>query len=281
MPDVCSFIMENLLACVSAPGYPGARLLPVRDIMNRLFSILAFLVLSLPCTASADWALVRGSGPLASFESSARPAVAIKASPEFFTVAQGKMTVLLHEDRSLDGVANGTVWYCLSARPDDSQLAVALADAGELKWYPGIAGSNLEGITILYTSGSDRPGTVTQRVFVRPIQLDPWMDAFKADGVGWNASVLVSQYEWLDSTSGSKLLVEYREPLPVEKEPVIIPEKLEKFIHRADTSFSALFPEDSSIEASSITPYVWNSEGVSSRLLSDVLGTTTLPGGGS
>ena len=184
------------------------------------------------------------------------------------------MTVLLHEDRSLDGVANGTVWYCLSARPDDSQLAVALADAGELKWYPGIAGSNLEGITILYTSGSDRPGTVTQRVFVRPIQLDPWMDAFKADGVGWNASVLVSQYEWLDSSSGSKLLVEYREPLASEKCPIIAPEELDRFVDRANVAFSARFSGECLVRASAIDPYPWNSEGVSARLLSDVLGAT-------
>lgn len=242
--------------------------------MKRYLPVLAFLVLAMPGTACADWALVRGSGPLASFESSARPAVAVKTSQEFVTVAQGKMTVLLHEGRSLSSTENGTVWYCLSAGPEgDSQLAVALADAGDRSWYPSNVGSQFENSRILYECGSDRPGTVDQRVFVRPIQLDPWMDVFKAHGAGWNASVLVSQYEWLDSESGDKLLVEYREPLGTEHCPVIEDADLKAFVLRANTSFSARFPEGG-IASSSITPYGWNSEGVSARLLSDVLGAT-------
>ena len=84
--------------------------------MKMMLPALAFLVLFLPAPADAGWELVRGSGPLASFESSARPAVAVKTSCGFSTVAQGKMTVMLHDERSLDGMENGTVWYCLSAR---------------------------------------------------------------------------------------------------------------------------------------------------------------------
>ena len=84
--------------------------------------------------------------------------------------------------------------------------------------------------------------------------------------------MLVSQYEWLDSSSGSKLLVEYREPLNTEKCPVIIPEELDSFIDRANVSFSARFGGEENIEASAITPYPWNGEGVEWRVLSDVLG---------
>ena len=243
-----------------------------------LCSVLVLLAIALSSPAQAGWELVRGSGPEASFESSARPEVAVKAAPGFSTVAQGKMTVLLHEGRSLEGELNGTVWYCLSSHGDKAQLAVALANAGGEKWYPGILGSSLESTTILYACGPDRPGTVTQRVFVRQVQLDPWMQVFKDKDAGWNASLLVSQYEWLDSSSENKLLVEYREPLNTEKCPVIIPEQLEKFIDRADVSFSARFNDAGRVEASSIVPYPWNSNGVSWRLLGDVLGAVDQAG---
>lgn len=242
--------------------------------MKRFLPVLAFLVLAMPCTARADWSLVRGSGPAASFESSARPTVEVKAARDFVTVAQGKMTVMLHAERSLYGMENGTVWYCLSARDDGaSQLAVALADADGRDWYPSGSGSPFEDVRILYACGSDRPGTAEQRVFVRPVQLDPWMDAFKAVDAGWNASVLVSQYEWLDSAGGTKLLVEYREPLAVEHCPILEGAELRDFVLRANTAFSARFPER--IAADTITPYGWDSRGVSARLLSDVLGVTT------
>ncbi|MBR5882956.1 MAG: DUF4851 domain-containing protein [Mailhella sp.] len=247
--------------------------------MKKIFPVLAFLVLALPCIADAGWELVRGSGPQASFESSARPEVAVKAAPGFSTVAQGKMTVLLHEGNSLTTYLDGTVWYCLSAHGDHAQLAVALADAGGEAWYPGILGSSLESVKILYSCGSDRPGSVTQRVFVRQMPLDPWMQAFKAADAGWNGSLLVSQYEWLDSGSRNKLLVEYREPLNTEKCPVIIPEELDKFIDRANVSFSARFAGEGRVEASSITPYPWNSDNVSASLLSDVLGATDVADG--
>ena len=247
--------------------------------MKKILPVLAFLILALPCSADAGWELVRGSGPQATFESSARPEVAVKAAPGFSTVAQGKMTVLLHEGNSLTTYLNSTVWYCLSARGDHAQLAVALADAGGETWYPGILGSSLESTKILYSCGPDSPDSVTQRVFVRQIQLDPWMQAFKAADAGWNGSLLVSQYEWLDSGSRNKLLVEYREPLDTEKCPVIIPEELDKFIDRANVSFSARFAGEQSIEASAITPYPWNSDNVSARLLSDVLGATDMAGG--
>jgi len=244
--------------------------------MKKILPVLAFLLLALPGTVHAGWELVRGSGPQASFESSGRPEVAVKTAPGFSTIAQGKMNVLLHEGRSLSGEIDGMVWYCLSACEDKAQLAVVLADAGGEPWYPGTAGSSIEASKILYFCSLDRPGTVTQRVFVRQLQLDPWMQAFDDKGAGWNGSLLVSQYEWLDGFSGNKLLVEYREPLNTEKCPVIIPEELDRFIDRANVSFSARFAGEENIEASAITPYPWNSEGVSSRLLSDLLGAAGL-----
>jgi hypothetical protein len=239
-----------------------------------MLPVLAFLVLALPAAACADWSLVRGSGPLASFESSARPAVAVKTSCGFSTVAQGKMTVMLHDERSLDGMENGTVWYCLSARDGgDSQLAVALADANGRGWYPSNVGSQFENARILYSCGSDRPDTGDQRVFVRPVSLDPWMDAFKAHDAGWNASVLVSQYEWITSGNESKLLVEYREPWPSEKYPVIGALELDAFIDRANTAFSAIF-SDTSLPTAGVEPFHWGHEGISARKLSQVLGIT-------
>ena len=268
-----------MLALFQPSDIPGRDFLPARDSMKKIFPILAFLILAFPCGADAGWELVRGSGLQASFESSARPEVAVKAAPGFSTVAQGKMTVLLHEGNSLTTYLNGTVWYCLSARGDHAQLAVALADAGGETGYPGILGSSLESTKILYSCGPESPDSVTQRVFVRQMQLDPWMQAFKAADAGWNGSLLVSQYEWLDSGSQSKLLVEYREPLSTEMCPVIIPEELDKFIDRANVSFSARFAGEQSIEASDITPYPWNSDNVSASLLSDVLGATDMAGG--
>ena len=242
-------------------------------VMKRVLSVLAFLILSVPVTACAEWSLVRGSGPAASFESTARPTVAVKASPEFATVAQGKMTVMLSAERELPRSVPGTVWYCLSAR-DGAQIAVALADAGSRYWYPGIMETNLEFLPVLYSCGSDRPGSVTQRVFIRPVQLDPWMSAFAARGMGWTASVMVSQYEWIVNNSENKLLVEYREPCPSERCPIIKNADLSAFVQRANTAFSARFGKDGDITAAMVQPYAWGDSGVSSRLLSRVLGST-------
>ena len=241
--------------------------------MKKLFSLLAVLVLAVPSAACAQWELVRGSGSAASFESTAKPTVAVKASPEFTTVAQGKMTVLLATGGELPVTEPGTVWYCLSAR-DGAQLAVALADAGSRGWYPGIMETNLEFLPVQYSCGSDVPGSVTQRVFLRPVQLDPWMEAFAARGAGWTAGVLVSQYEWIVNNSEEKLLVEYREPYASERCPIVEDKELKSFIQRADTAFSARFGRNGDIAAASVKPYPWRSEGVSSRLLSVVLGAT-------
>lgn len=241
--------------------------------MKKLFSLLAFLVLSLPSASFAQWELVRGAGSATPFESTAKPTVAVKASPGFATVAQGKMSVLLSTARALPVTEPGTVWYWLSAK-EGAQLAVVLADAGSRGWYPGIMETNLEFLPVLYSCGSDRPGSVTQRVFLRPVHLDPWMKAFDAKGAGWTAGVLVSQYEWIVDNSKEKLLVEYREPYASERCPIVEDGYLKTFIQRADTAFSARFGENGDIVASTVRPYPWASNGVSSRLLSVVLGST-------
>ena len=241
--------------------------------MKRVLSLLAFLVLAVPAAAQAEWCLVRGAGTTASFESTARPTVAVKASPEFATVAQGKMSVMLSTERQLPRSEPGTVWYCLSAK-DGAQLAVALADAGSKYWYPGIMSTNLEFLPVLYACGSEKPESVTQRVFIRPVQLDPWMSAFASRGKGWTASVMVSQYEWIVNNGENKLLVEYREPCASERCPIISSAALKAFVQRADTSFSARFGENGTIPAAMVQPYVWGDSGVSSRLLSTVLGST-------
>lgn len=243
-------------------------------VMKRLFTLLAFLALSVPSAACAEWALVRGSDDSSVFASTARPTVAVKAAPGLEVVAQGKMTVLFSTERSLSCSEPGTVWYSLSAG-ENAQLAVALADAGSNHWYPGIKATNLEFLPILYACGSDKPGSVTQRVFIRPVHLDPWMNAFAAHGRGWTAGVLVSQYEWITNNGVSKLLVEYREPYASERCPLIDTDEVRAFVQRADTSFSARFGENGSIPADSVHTYAWGHAGISSSLLSTVLGTAT------
>ena len=241
--------------------------------MNRLIPALAFLVLAFPSAAAADWSLVRGAAPQAVFESTARPPVIIQAAPDMVSVATGKMTVLLRDGRSLSGTENGTVWYSLNAR-EGAQLAVALADAGpDREWYPGIIGTELEFTPILYSSGKDTYGSETQRVFLREPQIDPWMGAFAAKDMGWTALSLVSQYEWITSGSESKLLVEYREPWPSEKYPVIGARDLDAFIDRANTAFSARFSA-ASLPTAGVEPFQWGHEGISARKLSQVLGIT-------
>lgn len=241
--------------------------------MKRLIPALAFLLLALPSAAAADWSLVRGSTPQAVFESTARPPVIVQASPDMVSVAKGKMTVLLRDGRSLAATENGTVWYSLNAR-DGAQLAVALADAGVgREWYPGIIGTELEFTPVLYSSGKETYGSETQRVFLRQLHLDPWMEAFDAKDMGWTALTLVSQYEWITSGNESKLLVEYREPWPSEKYPVIGALELDAFIDRANTAFSAMF-SDTSLPTAGVEPFHWGHEGISARKLSQVLGIT-------
>lgn len=241
--------------------------------MKKVLPVLAFLVLAFPAAACAEWSLVRGSGAAASFESTARPTVAVKASPDLVTVAQGKMTVMLSTERELMPSVPGTVWYCLSAR-DGAQLAVALAEAGSKYWYPGTLASDLDFVSILYSCGSDKPESVTQRVFIRPVQLDPWMRVFADRGMGWTAGVMVSQYAWIVNNGAGKLLVEYREPYASERCPIVKDSELSAFIQRANTAFSARFGENGDITAAMVRPYDWESSGVSSDLLSLVLGST-------
>lgn len=263
--------MGVLLGWVLSRDDPGKK--HGERVMKRLLSLLAFLALSVPSAACADWSFVRGSGETATFESTARPTVAVKASPGFTTVAQGKMSVMLSGERQLPRTDPGTVWYCLSAR-DGAQLAVALADAGSRHWYPGIMETNLEFLPVLYRCGGDRPGSVTQRVFIRPVQLDPWMGAFDRSGKGWTAGVFVSQYEWIVNNGECKLLVEYREPYASERCPIVDDAQLRAFVQRADTAFSARFGENGDIPVSGVRPYAWGHEGISSNLLGVVLGST-------
>lgn len=241
--------------------------------MKRVLPVLILLALALPSAARAEFSLVRGSGTVASFESTAKPVVAVKASPALVTVAQGKMTVPLASEEGPSAAFSGTVWYCLSAG-NGAQLAVSLADAGSRYWRPGIRDTNLEFVPVLYACGSDKPGTVTQRVFIRPVQLDPWMPAFAARGEGWNAGVMVSQYEWILNNGESKLLVEYREPFASERCPIVTDTELKTFVQRADTAFSARFGENGDIAADTVRPYDWGRFGVSAGLLTAVLGTT-------
>ena len=92
--------------------------------------------------------------------------------------------------------------------------------------------------------------------------------------MGWTAGVMVSQYEWIVNNGDSKLLVEYREPLATERCPIVEDAELKAFVQRADTAFSARFGENGDISADMVRPYAWGDSGVSSRLLSTVLGST-------
>jgi len=243
--------------------------------MKRFLSFLTLLVLAVPAMAYAEWRLVRGDGPDAMFVSTAKPTVSIKASPALKPVAQGKMMVMIAQDGGLARFDSAMVWYSLNGR-EDAQLAVALAESdADMQWYPGVLGTDLEYLPILYQYGSDRYGTVTQRVFIRPVDQDPWMPAFTEKGMGWNAGVLVSQYVWLVNNDKDKLVVEYREPYPSEIQPVIIPEKLQAFVERANTAFSARFGENGDVKAEDVHPLPWGSSGASSQLLGDVLGVFT------
>ena len=71
----------------------------------------------------------------------------------------------------------------------------------------------------------------------------------------------------------------YVKDYPDPKISKMTPEELDAFIDRANVSFSARFGGEQGIEASSITPYPWNSDSVSASLLSDVLGATDTAGG--
>ena len=240
--------------------------------MKKILSVLVLLALTCPAAAHAEFELVRGAGQDAMFLSTARPALAVKAAPELMPVSEGKMTVLIPDGRSIMKNNVVTVWYGLRAH-NQAQLVFSLAEGTcSRDWYPGILGTNLEFLPVLYSCGSDRASSVTQRVFIRPVQLDPWMEAFDQHGYGWTASLLVSQYEWIVNNGKNKVLVEYREPCASEGCPVIIPEEIRDFVHRANTSFSARFVEHGDISSSQITPWGWNHTGVSSRLLSSVLG---------
>lgn len=241
--------------------------------MKRVLSLLGLLALLFPALHYFHEPLARGSGEGAVFLSTARPALEVTAPPEFMPVSHGKMTVPVSHQRSLAKDNSVTVWYALQAR-ENAQLVASLAEGdGQLEWYPGLVGMNLESLPILYSHSDDKPSSMTQRVFIRPQTLDPWTEAFAAGNQAWAADLLVSQYEWIVDNRKVKVQIEYREPWALGSGALVLPENLQAFMERAKASFSANFVGRGEISASLVTPWGWNHEGVSSRLLGAVLGS--------
>ncbi len=241
--------------------------------MKRTLSLLGLLAILFPALHYLHVPLVRGSGEGAVFLSTARPALEVTASPDLMPVSHGKMTASVSRQRDIAKDNSVTVWYALLAR-ENAQLAVCLAEGdGQIDWYPGTVGMNLESFPMLYSYSGDEPSSVTQRVFIRPQKFDPWIEAFAVGGHAWAVDMLVSQYEWIVDNRKVKVQIEYREPWALGAGALVLPETLQTFMERAKASFSANFAGRGKISASSVTPWSWNHEGVSSRLLGAVLGS--------
>ena len=142
------------------------------------------------------------------------------------------------------GIPSAQGWYALHADKNGAQLAAILAEAPQgLRWPINSAFNEHRGARSLRTGEETRDGVqFSTWTFVRPADNDPWMPLYMEKGQGWKGDLLVRQYAWWGMNENSKLVIEYREPLPAD---VLLPladdpASRSAFERRADASFTLL-----------------------------------------
>ena len=204
--------------------------------MKRAFLCAACAAL-LTLSGCAGSKLYRGQDAASgAFVSTASPVVSVQPAEGFAAVASGKLFSRAPVENSLSGVVSTEVWYSLSEK-DDAQLAVMLVECpSQWEWSLGSVGTEFQHRPVLYEFNGDGANDATVRAYVRPAGRDPWQTAFTK---GWQGDTLLARYEWFNSSSRFKLIVEYREPAPEQiGEGILLAQVISPFMKRAQEAFS-------------------------------------------
>ena len=172
------------------------------------------------------------------------PAVAVKPADGMRLVGAGWVDVPVKRAGMFGGIPSAQGWYALHADKNGAQLAAILAEAPQgLRWPINSTFNEHRGARSLRTGEETRDGVqFSTWTFVRPADNDPWMPLYMEKGQGWKGDLLVRQYAWWGMNENSKLVIEYREPLPAD---VLLPladdpASRSAFERRADASFTLL-----------------------------------------
>lgn len=221
---------------------------------------------------------VNANGVLAS---NSLPAMAVVPSSDLRLVAHGVTDTSVSMQGSAMGGAGARVWYALNAdNAGGRQLVASLAEvANPWEWSLNPMFTERRGLPMLHEAELSRYGvSLTALTYIRPGAKDPWMPAFLEAGKGWEGGVLLRQYTWWSVANRTKVVVEYREPVPQDELPLEYnPAALHAFEERADAAFQLLRKEQGDALPADITRERRNNARISPRLLAAVLGEV-MPG---
>jgi hypothetical protein len=232
---------------------------------------IAFLVLSLSLAACSGLERFDGLAAVAGregvFASSGAPALIVIPADGFRSVAGGSLFANAARNGADMAYSPVRVSYALFAA-GPRQLVAYLADAASgWEWPPNPGFTERRGLPARDAGLVTRDGFEMESVtYVRPRDWDPWAAAYAAPGSGRGGDVLVRQYTWRTMADSVKLVVEYREAVPVGEN--VPPERFPDFAERADASFRLGGKEQAASAA-------WSRENptpVDVRLLAAVLG---------
>ncbi len=202
------------------------------------------------------------------FVSTAYPPAAVQPAEDFRNVSSGKLLVRVPENNDITPTVPIQAWYALYAS-EKAQLAVLVADCSpHWIWILNPRCMDYQYLPVLRSSDSDRTQDPSICAYVRPCSRDPWMPVFADAGSFWEDDCLVARYEWCTSHTYYKLVVEYREPLPVPQDELgSRPQLVTEFLERAKAAFS-LNPVPDSVARGDSRRYL----NISDRILAPVIG---------
>ncbi|MCH5277676.1 MAG: DUF4851 domain-containing protein [Desulfovibrionaceae bacterium] len=173
--------------------------------------------------------------------SNTRPAAAVVPAAGFLPVAHGATSVGVPFNASLTATASARVWYALHA-DTARQLVASLAEVeGALQWSLNPSMIDRLGLRVFHEGRVSLSGAeMLTYTYVRPAARDPWMRPFADHGKGWDGDVLLRQYTWWIVGDQTKVMVEYREPVPAGTDLEYDRMALGAFNQRADAAFTLL-----------------------------------------
>lgn len=237
-------------------------------LLGAALTVLAFL------TGCGTMELYRGVDPSTNaFVSTGYPRVQVLPAEGFQNVSYGAAFARVAEEDGMLPMVPVEAWYALY-HSDHAQLAMLVADCGTYwLWNIGSVAAEYRYLPILREFAGDGPQDATVRVYVRTGNRDPWMPIFAEAGSSWEGDILVARYEWCNSHTSSKLLVEYREPLPVPRDELAWrPALVTEFMERGHAAFTLAQAPESVVKGG-----VRRNLNIPDQLLAPVIGSVTRP----
>ena len=178
-----------------------------------------------------------------SFISQAKPQVAVRAAEGFGLLRSGHTFCTVPYDDSLIGGYSAETWYSLSGR-EDAHLAVVFAECGgNWVWSLGGHGQEYHAYRLVYENIGAEAGSEDVRVYIRPLSRDPWLAGDAEASRGWGNGVLAARFDRLANAERNKLIIEYREPLPVRADEFLpTRDEVFAFLERARAAYEEGLP---------------------------------------